>query len=82
MPRLVGSVKDWSPVSDATEAQWTTAKDHLFLSAERLAQAIEGFGDARLLETVAGREYDFYYLFHGIVQHSLYHGGQIAILKR
>jgi hypothetical protein len=26
--------------------------------------------------------YDFYYLFHGIVQHSLYHGGQIAMLKK
>jgi hypothetical protein len=34
----------------------------------------------RLLATVPGREYDFYYLFHGIVQHSLYHAGQIALL--
>ena len=39
-------------------------------------------GDARLQDTVPGRQYDFYYLFHGIVQHSLYHGGQIAMLKK
>ncbi len=51
-------------------------------NAGRLAGAIEGFADARLEEVVPGREYDFYYLFHGIVQHSLYHGGQIAMLKR
>jgi hypothetical protein len=29
----------------------------------------------------AGREYDSYYLFLVIVQHSLYHTGQIAILR-
>ena len=45
-------------------------------------QAIEKFGDERLQETVPGRKYDYYYLFHGIVQHSLYHGGQIALLKK
>ena len=24
----------------------------------------------------------FYYLLHGVIQHDLYHGGQIALLKR
>jgi len=47
-----------------------------------LAAAIEDFDDAKLQDTVPGRQYDFYYLFHGIVQHSLYHGGQIAMLKK
>lgn len=56
-------------------------RNHLFQGGERLAGAIEEFADARLQEIVPGGEYDFYYLFHGIVQHSLYHGGQIAILK-
>ena len=46
------------------------------------ALSIEGFGDSRLKDIVPGRQYDFYFLFHGIVQHSLYHGGQIAMLKR
>ena len=26
--------------------------------------------------------YNFYYLFSGIVQHELYHAGQIALLKK
>jgi hypothetical protein len=82
MPKLYGTEKDWPRVADSSAAAWTDANDHLFQSAEQLAKAIEGFADARLKDTVPGREYDFYYLFHGIVQHSLYHGGQIAMLKR
>jgi hypothetical protein len=45
-------------------------------------KAVEAFSDARLQHTVPGRDYDFYHLYHGIVQHSLYHGGQIALLKK
>jgi hypothetical protein len=82
MPKLGGAGKDWLMLTDTSAAAWTTATDRLFQSAEQLAQAIERFTDARLEDTVPGREYDFYYLFHGIVQHSLYHGGQIAMLKK
>jgi hypothetical protein len=88
MPKLVGeepnlvAEKDWLAVADSSPAAWTVAADHLFLSGERLAQAIEAFSDLRLKDVVPGRYYDFYYLFHGIVQHSLYHAGQIALLTK
>jgi hypothetical protein len=82
MPQVYGTEKDWPAVRDSGAAAWAGATDRLFQSAERLAQAIEEFDDAKLTETVPGRQYDFYYLFHGIVQHSLYHGGQIAMLKK
>jgi hypothetical protein len=81
MPRLVGTPKDWANATDTSAAAWARATEHLFQSAARLASEIDGFDDARLKEVVPGREYDFYYLFHGIVQHSLYHAGQIALLK-
>lgn len=82
MPRLYRTEKDWQVVTDGDAVAWTQATDCLFQSAEQLAQAIEEFTDARLQDTVPGRTYDFYYLFHGIVQHSLYHGGQIAMLSK
>jgi hypothetical protein len=82
MPELYGTEKDWIAVGDGSAVEWAEATDRLFLTCEELARAVEGFADARLQETVPGRAYDFYYLFHGIVQHSLYHGGQIAMLKR
>jgi hypothetical protein len=81
MPRLFGTEQDWPAVPENT-AEWATATDRLFQSAEQLAQAIEVFDDSRLQDIAPGRQYDFYYLFHGIVQHSLYHGGQIALLKK
>jgi hypothetical protein len=81
MPKIAGTPADWRPVASG-DAEWRAATDSLFQSAERLARGIEAFDDARLRDVVPGRQYDFYYLFHGIVQHSLYHGGQIAMLKR
>jgi uncharacterized damage-inducible protein DinB len=81
MPKLYNPPRDW-PSAGKSAAAWTSTRERLFATSEQLAQAIEGFGDERLTETVPGREYDFYYLFHGIVQHSLYHGGQIALLKK
>jgi hypothetical protein len=82
VPRLYGTEKDWPAVADASAAAWAGATDRFFKTSEQLALAIEGFGDERLPEHVPGRKYDYYYLFHGIVQHSLYHGGQIALLKK
>jgi DinB superfamily len=82
MPKLFGTEKDWPAVEDHSPAAWAAATDRLLHSAEQLALAIEGFEDARLQNSVPGREYDFYYLFHGVVQHSLYHGGQIALLRK
>jgi hypothetical protein len=82
MPKLYGTEGDWPALQDDSPAAWIAAQVRLFQNAERLAQAMEGFEDATLQETVPGRDYDFYYLFHGIVQHSLYHGGQIAMLKK
>jgi hypothetical protein len=82
MPRLYDTGQDWFSVDNGGEEAWTDAVSQLFQSEERLAAAIEEFPDVRLSDTVPGRDYAFYYLFHGIVQHSLYHGGQIAMLKR
>jgi hypothetical protein len=82
MPKLYGTGKDWTKPFTGSEDEWVAAQGHLFETGERLAGEIEAFDDARLSEIVPGREYDFYHLFHGVVQHSLYHAGQIAILKR
>lgn len=51
----------------------------------RWAQAVAAFPDSHLLEPVPGKKekhYDYFYLFSGIVQHELYHAGQIALLKK
>lgn len=82
MPKIVGTVEDWPVVKDASATSWAKANERLFEAGKKLAQAIAQFSDERLPEIVPGRKYDFYHLFHGIVQHSLYHAGQIALLKK
>jgi hypothetical protein len=82
MPHWYGTEADWPRITAQTEAAWTATTDSLFRTAEQLAGAIAELTDERLTESAPGREYDFYYLLHGIVQHSLYHGGQIAMLKK
>ena len=82
MPPWYSTGTDWLPVTGDNETEWMKAVDRLFLNADRLRGAIEALTDDQLKETVPGREYDFYYLFHGLIQHSLYHGGQIAILRK
>jgi hypothetical protein len=56
-------------------------KDAQRINAE-LAAAIEQLDDARLEERAPGRDFSIYFLLHGVVQHNLYHAGQMALLKK
>lgn len=85
MPQFVENMppeQNWPAIKDSGPAAWKQTVNSTLRGGEELASAIENFGDERLGETVPGRDYAFYNLFHGIVQHSIYHGGQIAILKK
>ncbi|HLJ89887.1 MAG TPA: DinB family protein [Candidatus Angelobacter sp.] len=73
---------DWPKIGDGSPNSWQKALERFFVTNEALASAVSQFGDARLTEIVPGRKYDFYFLFHGIVQHGLYHGGQIVLVKK
>lgn len=74
--------QDFPVIADSSSAAWEAIQNSAFETHADLVRAIENFGDARLSETVPGRTYDFYQLFHGMAQHAIYHGGQIAILKK
>ena len=74
--------QDWSVVKEQTESGWSGAVQQMFAKADEPELAVRTFTDERLRDKVPGRDYSFYFLFHGVVQHSLYHGGQIALLKK
>ncbi len=83
MPSWPGDLEDdWPSVKATTEAAWQEATRDLLDAGQSLAAKIENFGDEKLKDLVPGRSYNFRHLFHGIVQHSLYHAGQIALLKK
>lgn len=77
--------ENFPPVTDTSQASWRNAVEHLKHTHEDLVKAVAAFPDARLQEQVPGKTqnyYNFYYMFSGIVQHELYHAGQIALLKK
>jgi uncharacterized damage-inducible protein DinB len=73
---------DWPRVPAPTPAAWKKTQRELYAAAAKLRASIRGFDPKRLKEEVPGRDYDFAYAFPGIVQHTIYHAGQIAMLKK
>ncbi len=74
--------EDWPPVDDTSEEGWIEAVEELKRVHDDLLEAVSGFSESRLDVTVPGASYSFYNMLHGLVQHDLYHAGQIAILKK
>jgi uncharacterized damage-inducible protein DinB len=73
---------DWPPVHDSSEAAWQKALTDLERGHRALREAIAGLTDARLNDPVPGKGYSVYFMLHGLVQHDLYHAGQLALLKK
>jgi uncharacterized damage-inducible protein DinB len=49
---------------------------------DALVKTVAVLPDSSLRGRVPGKKYDFAHMLHGVVQHELYHAGQIAILKK
>lgn len=69
-------------VPKPTAANWRQAVRQLVRDHSELVKTVEALPDSRLWERVPGKKYNFYFNLHGVVQHELYHAGQIAILKK
>jgi len=78
----LASPEDWPPVDDQTEAAWEQAKAALDRGHRELCDTISRVPDSRLDEPILEGMSTVYVTLHGIIQHDLYHAGQIAILKR
>jgi len=73
---------DWPPVGATDEAAWLSTLENLERAEKALEDAVKQFPEDRLSEQIPGREFKFYVLLHGVVQHNLYHAGQIALLRK
>ena len=73
---------DWPRVSDASEVAWKRSLATLAENRTRLRNYIKTVRDDQLDEKVQRENYSQYVLLHGLVQHDLYHAGQIAVLKK
>jgi uncharacterized damage-inducible protein DinB len=74
---------DWPPVTGGFD--WSAAVQGLRDAAEALGVRIRTLSDEDLTTIrvrSSGHEYSAYVLVHGVVQHNLYHAGQLALLKK
>lgn len=84
-PVTLTDEQNFPPVKDTSETAWRKALDHVKQTHNELVKAVAAFPDSRLQDQVPGKSqnyYNFFYMFSGIVQHELYHAGQIALLKK
>jgi uncharacterized damage-inducible protein DinB len=83
--RLTGTAKEPTPEEDwrdVTQLSWADAVEEMENAESRLSDAVARLSVDDLDRIVAGRDYTTYVMVHGVIQHNLYHAGQIAILKK
>lgn len=81
----VSNEMNFPVVTGISEKAWQATLHALADSNQALRDSIKAMGqigDAKLEEIVPGTAYSNYVLLHGVIQHNLYHAGQIALLKK
>lgn len=74
--------KDWTTIYDFSEEAWQATIEAYKKSTDDLSKAIETIDDGKLEEIMPGSKYSFYAVLHGVIQHDIYHSGQIRLLKK
>ncbi len=86
--RLTGKAREladnenWLPVTDTSDAAWRNCLSEMRREHREFVAAVQAFPEAKLDENAPNRDHSYYVLLQGMVQHILYHAGQIAILKK
>ncbi|MFC0778398.1 DinB family protein [Flavobacterium sp. HJSW_4] len=70
------------PVLDPSEAAWEQSLQTLAKSQDSWNAFFEDFSDADLAKIYVNNGHTYYEHLHGIIQHDVYHLGQIVILKK
>jgi uncharacterized damage-inducible protein DinB len=81
-PAQLAPEDDWPAVTQSFD--WNMARHRLLEASKALGERLRTLGEADLERSVRGVDqvYTTYLLTHGVVQHNLYHAGQLALLKK
>ena len=82
MPDDPPDEENWPKVSDTSQQAWQKTIAELEEGNKALRDAIARLDESRLDEIVPEKVYSIYFMLHGVIQHDLYHAGQIALLKK
>ncbi len=78
----LSAAEDWPPITDTNDAAWAITKAALIEGHRKLRESIAFLTEARLDEPILQSMPSVYVTIHGVIQHDLYHAGQIAILRK
>ena len=73
---------DWPPVSDASDAAWQAAVESFRAAQQDLLAKLKSMSNDELGMFAPGQKYSYSFMLNGLVQHHLYHAGQMALLKK
>lgn len=74
--------RDWQQCPNATHRFWAETLADLWHTQSTLIALLKGLNDAILNEQVPERNYNFRKLLNGVLQHDIYHLGQIAYIRK
>ncbi|HXE91342.1 MAG TPA: DinB family protein [Terriglobales bacterium] len=78
----VSAAENFPKVTDTSAAAWKRAQQALADAHRALHRAVRRIPDSRLGRKVPGKPQTVYFMLHGLVQHNIYHAGQMALLKK
>lgn len=81
-PANLSDDEDWTTISDTSEQAWEQTQEALKAGHSTFQDAISRLDESRLDQPIVPGLATVYFTLHGIIQHTLYHAGQIAILKK
>lgn len=73
---------DWRELDHADRSLWKKGLTHLQKTHNELVELVQQQKDDILPQRVNGRNYDFRKLLYGILEHDIYHMGQIAYVYK
>lgn len=74
--------EDWPVVTNSDDEAWQAVIIGMKQALDELHSAIALLDDSRLDQPIIEGMSSVYVTLHGVIQHSLYHAGQMAILKK
>jgi uncharacterized damage-inducible protein DinB len=81
-PAQLTDEENFPPIVETDEAAWAATQAALEEGNRRLRDEISRLPESRLSEPVSEGMSSVYVTLHGVVQHTLYHAGQIALLRK
>ena len=81
-PKEYFEENDWRKLDQNNPKLWKEGLRQFRLVQNELVEVLQQQTDGLLLKTVPDRNYNFRLLLYGIVQHDIYHTGQVAYVMK